>query len=130
MKTEEITVERKPLLADGSIVGSYEPLYSYWELAKGRGIEEAAITREDIEFIREIVESAGRLRILEVREKLVKRFILRVNPEVAEEAYKRLGFNFTRQEAQRGIAEILAGWSLEAARNLNLISLRGWPTSP
>lgn len=117
-------MERKPLLADGSIVGSYKPLYSYWELAKERGIEEAIITRDDIEFIKELVESTGRLRLLEVREKLVKKFIPRVNPEVAEEAYKRLGFNFTRQEAQRGIAEILAGWSLEAARNLNIVSFR------
>ncbi|MEM3137746.1 MAG: hypothetical protein QW760_04450, partial [Thermofilaceae archaeon] len=64
---KEIIVERKPLLADGSIVGSYKPLYSYWELAKERGIEEAIITRDDIEFIKELVESTGRLRLLEVR---------------------------------------------------------------
>ncbi len=123
-------MERRPLLADGSIVGSYEPLYSYWEVAREKGVEEVTITGEDLEFVEKLVESAGRLRLLEVREMLVKKFIPRVNPEVAEEAYKRLGFNFTREEARRRIAEILAGWSLEAARNLNIVSFRGWFTSP
>lgn len=123
-------MEKRPLLADGSIVGSYEPLYSYWEVARERGVEEVTIAGEDLEFVEKLVKSAGRLRLLEVREMLVKRFILRVNPEVAEEAYRRLGFNFTGEEARRRIAEILAGWSLEAARNLNIVSFRDWLTSP
>ena len=117
---------RKPLLADGSVVGSYEPLFRYWELARRLGVEEVSITSEDLDAVREIVERRGRVSLLELRNSLVVRFLKRVNPEVAVEAYRSLGWHLSESEARRKIAEILAGWTLEAARNLNVISLRGW----
>lgn len=122
--------ERRPLLANGSIVGSYKPLYRYWELARRRGAEEAAITGEDLEEVRRAVELRGRVSLLELREELVRRFLPRVDPEIAREAYEGLGWRLTSAEARRRIAEILAGWALEAAKNLNMISLRGWGLPP
>jgi len=122
--------ERRPLLANGSVVGSYKPLYRYWELARERGAEEVAITGEDLEAVRRAVETRGRVSLLELMEELVRRFLPRVDPEIAREAYESLGWRMTGAEARRKIAEILAGWALEAAKNLNIVSLRGWRLPP
>ena len=89
-----------------------------------------AITGEDLEAVRRAVESRGRVSLLELMEELVRRFLPRVDPEIAREAYESLGWRMTGAEARRKIAEILAGWALEAAKNLNIVSLRGWRLPP
>ena len=106
------------------MVGSYEPLYKYWELAESKGIEKATILREDLEFIEDYVRRLGRINLLPLRRELTLKMMARVNPEVAEMAYRELGFTLDKKEAQRRIAEILAGWALEAAETLGIISLR------
>jgi len=118
--------ERKPLLADGSIVGSYEPLFRYWEAAKKRGLEEVAIGREELEFIERRVRGSGRVNLLQLRSEVTERFLPRINPEAAKEAFESLGMRLTPEEARQKIAEILAGWALEAARTLLIVDFKGW----
>lgn len=122
--------ERKPFLADGSVVGNYEPLYRYWENARRRGLEEVAISAEELEEIEERVKHTGRLSLIELRNELAKKLITRVDADVAEEAYQSLGIQLSREEAQKKIAEILAGWALEAAKNLGIVEFRGWIPEP
>ena len=118
--------EERPLLADGSVVESYEPLYKYWEAAKRRGIEEARITSEDLELVREIVERGGKVSLYELLETLAERMLERVDEGAAAEAYASLGIELPRDLARKRIAEILAGWAIEACQTLNMVSIRGW----
>ncbi|MCS7104637.1 MAG: hypothetical protein NZ954_03625 [Thermofilaceae archaeon] len=122
--------ERKPFLANGSVVGNYEPLYRYWEKARGKGLEEVSISAEELEEIEERVKRIGRLSLIELRNELARKLIARVNAEVAEEAYQSLGIQLSREEAQKKIAEILAGWALEAAKNLGIVEFKGWIPKP
>ena len=118
--------ERKPLLADGSIVGSYEPLFRYWEAAKKRMVEEVAIGGEELEFIERRVRESGRINLLQLRSEVAERLLPRIDPEAAREAFESLGVRLTPDEARWRIAEILAGWALEAARALLIVDFKGW----
>ena len=118
--------ERKPLLADGSVVGSYEPLFRYWEAAKRRGLEELTIGSEELEYVEERVRREGRVNLLQLLNELAERFLPRVDPEAAREAFESLGLRLAPEEARRRIAEILAGWALEAARALSIVEFKGW----
>lgn len=117
---------RKPLLADGSVVWDYEPLYRYWEAARRRGLEEVSIGAAELEFIEKKVREGGKLPLLELREELATRLISRVDETAAEEAYRSLGVQLPPGEARRKIAEILAGWALEAAKTLGIVEFKGW----
>ena len=118
--------ERKPLLADGSVVGSYEPLFRYWEAAKRRGLEELTIGSEELKYVEERVRREGRISLLQLLSELAERFLPRVDPEAAREAFESLGLRLAPEEARRRIAEILAGWALEAARALSIVEFKGW----
>lgn len=117
---------RKPLLADGSVVGSYEPLFRYWEEARKRGLEEVAIGSGELEFIEKRVRESGRVNLLQLRSEIAESFLPRIDPEAAKEAYESLGVRLAPEEARRRIAEILAGWALEAARALSIVEFKGW----
>ena len=118
--------ERKPLLADGSVVGSYEPLFRYWEAAKRRGLEKLTIGSEELKYVEERVRREGRVNLLQLLSELAERFLPRVDPEAAREAFESLGLRLAPEEARRRIAEILAGWALEAARALSIVEFKGW----
>jgi hypothetical protein len=118
--------ERKPLLADGSVVGSYEPLFRYWEAAKRRGLEELTIGSEELKYVEERVRREGRVNLLQLLSELAERFLPRVDPEAAREAFESLGLRLAPEEARRRIAGILAGWALEAARALSIVEFKGW----
>lgn len=118
--------DRKPLLADGSIVGDYGPLFRYWEEARKRGLEEVSISASDLELVERRVRESGRLRLLEIRDELVARFLPRIDELAAAEAFRSLGIPLDPVDAKRRIAEILAGWALEAAKTLRIIELKGW----
>lgn len=118
--------ERKPLLADGSVVGSYEPLFRYWEAAKRRGLEELTIGSEELKYVEERVRREGRVSLLQLLSELAERFLPRVDPEAAREAFESLGLRLAPEEARRRIAGILAGWALEAARALSIVEFKGW----
>ena len=119
-------MERRPLLADGSVVGSYEPLFRYWEAARRRGLEEVAIGVDELRYIEERVKRSGRVNLLQLRSELAERLLPRVDPEAAREAYESLGLRLAPEDARKRIAEILAGWALEAARTLSIVEFRGW----
>jgi len=116
----------KPLFADKSIVGSYEPLFEYWRIAEKRGLEKPVIKSEDIEYVRKVLELKNRVNLLELLKALSFSMLERVNEEVAQEAYKQLGINLEKEEAREKIAKILAGWVLEACKTLGIISFKGW----
>ena len=118
--------ERKPLLADGSVVGSYEPLFRYWEAAKRRGLEEPTIGSEELKYVEERVRREGRVSLPQLLSELAERFLPRVDPEAAREAFESLGLRLAPEEARRRIAGILAGWALEAARALSIVEFKGW----
>jgi len=118
--------ERRPLLANGSIVGSYEPLFKYWERVKEKGGEELIIGREELELIERRVREEGRVSLLQLKNELVQRFLPRVDPDAAREAFGSLGVQLDASEARRMIAEIFAGWALEAARMLGIVEFKGW----
>ncbi len=119
-------MERRPLLADGSVVGSYEPLFRYWEAARRRGLEEVAIGVDELRYIEERVKRSGRVNLLQLRSELAERLLPRVDPEAAREAYESLGLRLAPEDARKRIAEILAGWALEAARTLSIVEFKGW----
>jgi len=116
--------EKRPLLADGSVVEDYSPLYKYWERARERGLEEAKITSEDLEFARELVERGGRVSLYELIKALAERMLERVDGGAAAEAYASLGIELPEELARKRIAEILAGWAVEACQTLNMLSIR------
>jgi hypothetical protein len=118
--------ERKPLLADGSVVGCYEPLFRYWEAGKRRGLEELTIGSEELKYVEERVRREGRVNLLQLLSELAERFLPRVDPEAAREAFESLGLRLAPEEARRRIAGILAGWALEAARALSIVEFKGW----
>ncbi|RLE82580.1 MAG: hypothetical protein DRJ51_01070 [Thermoprotei archaeon] len=123
---EEGRALRRPLLANGCIVKDYEPLYKYWEVAEKRGVEKATIRSEDVEYVKKVVEASGRVSLLELKRTLSFMMLDRVNGEIAKEAYTMLGLELNEREAREKLADILAGWLLEACLTLNVISLRGW----
>ncbi|MEM0376694.1 MAG: hypothetical protein QXI90_02830 [Thermofilum sp.] len=120
---------RKPLLANGSVVQDYEPLYRYWEAARRRGLEEVTIGAEELEHIERRVREGGRIPLLQLRQELAAQLLRKVDENAAEEAYKSLGVEIPRTAARQRIAEILAGWALEAARTLGIIEFKGWLSS-
>ncbi len=123
--------ERRPLLADGSIVGDYEPLFKYWEKARkrGRGEEGRVVLRnEDFQHLEKLLRSReGRLSVAEALEELTLYFLDRVDPELAreavEEAYGVSGYD--AESARRVVARILAGWLIEAAKTWGSLKVRG-----
>ncbi len=123
--------ERRPLLANGSVVGDYSPLFKYWEKAKkrGRGEEGSVVLRnEDFEKLEQLLrDSEGRLSLADALEELTLYFLGRVDPELAreavEEAYGVSGYD--AESARRVIARILAGWLIEAAKTWGSLRLRG-----
>lgn len=117
---------RRPLLANGSLVGDYEPLFRYWERVREKGGEELTLSREELELIERRVRERVRLSLLQLRDELVQRFLPRVDPEAAVEAFSSLGIQLEAGEARKRIAEIIAGWTLEAARTLGIIEFKGW----
>ncbi|HIQ03076.1 MAG TPA: hypothetical protein EYH40_01500 [Desulfurococcales archaeon] len=120
---------RLPLLADGSIVGDYEPLFRYWEKAKvkdRRLAENVTLKSEDFKYLNSLIEHARRINLLDLMETLTNHFIDRVEGTIAVETYKELlGLELEVSEAKRRIARILAGWLIEAGRQWGIVKLEG-----
>lgn len=116
--------EEKPLLATGDIVGSYKPLYAYWEECEKRGKEPVKITRSEIEYVEKRVKESGRVNLETLKRELSLKFIEKVDPDIAYSALFRLGLKVDRKNAQKFIAEILAGWTIEACDVLGIIKVK------
>ncbi len=108
----------RPPFATGRIAGGYEPLKYYLEVARERGredlVERALLSEEDFEWLRGRIAEARRIRLLDLLDELEDRFLERVDPEVAREAFKRYGVEISSGDAQHRIARLLASWLVEA----------------
>ena len=117
----------RPPFASGRIAGVYEPLRLYLEVARELGredlVERAVLSEEDFSWLRQRVSQAGRLRLLDLLDELEERFIERVDPEVAREAFRRYGVELSAGDARRRIARLLASWLVEAGEEWGHVKL-------
>ena len=124
-----MAMHRLPLLADGSIVEDYEPLFKYWEKAKEKNkklAENVTLKNEDFTYLSSLIEHAQRISLLDLMETLINHFMDRVEASIAVETYKDLlGLELEAREAQRRIARILAGWLIEAGRRWGIVKVKG-----
>lgn len=122
--------EDKPLLADGSIVEDYRPLVAYWRKAKRISKEladKAILTNNDFQELRRIAETSIGASLLSLIELFKKKFSERIDPVLAREALKDVyGVDLSPEEARDKIAYIMAGWLLEAGRQLKIIGYKSW----
>ena len=120
---------RKPLLASGDIVGDYEPLFKYWELAKSidKSIaENATLNNEDFDYLLEVLSKRRIISLIELLNELEEYMLGRVDAEVAAKALKEVyNVEYGLEDARRRIARILAGWLIEASNIWGDIRLKG-----
>ena len=115
--------KRRPMFATGEIVGDYEPLYLYWQ-ELGTRTEDAVLQSRDFEELRRMLEE-GELRLDIVLERLTSYFLPRVDRAAAKRALEKYyGVSVGEEEAARRIAQIMAGWLVEAAGELGILRLR------
>ncbi|NOZ89075.1 MAG: hypothetical protein GXO15_04035 [Crenarchaeota archaeon] len=115
---------RRPLFATGEVVGDYEPLLRYWEKA-GEKAGDSVLRNEDFQELQRLVREEQVSRLDEVLERLKPRFRERVDAKAASEALTEYyGVEVSPEEARDRIAELLAGWLVEAASQWNIIRLR------
>ena len=115
-----------PFFGDRTIVGSYKPLFEYWKLLKERhlSIDSSLLHPDDFTYVKELVEKYGKVGLQDLINELTTYFLNRINCELAKEAYRRaLGIELSKEDACRKLAEILAGWLIEAAKNTGLLRL-------
>jgi len=113
-----------PLLATGIIVKDYRPLYRYWDEVEKLGLKKPVIEREDIEFVENLIKKEGIVNLSIIYRKLVDRVENRIKMDIAVKVYRDLGLNIPPILAKRKIAEILAGWIIEACDIFNIIKIR------
>lgn len=113
-----------PLLATGIIVKDYRPLYRYWDEVEKLGLRKPVIEREDVEFVENLIKKEGIVNLSIIYRKLVDRVENRIKMDIAVKVYRDLGLNIPPILAKRKIAEILAGWIIEACDIFNIIKIR------
>jgi len=121
--------KKKPILASGTIVPDYEPLFKYWELAKSKDkklAEKATLRSEDFDAVLSYVSSKGIISLIDLLNYLENYMISRVDGQLAVRALKEIyGVMFEVEEARRRIARILAGWLIEACNLWGTLKLTG-----
>ena len=121
---EHVERKRRPMFATGEVVGDYEPLYLYWQ-ELGERTEDAVLQSRDFNELRRLLGEEGGARLDEVLERLTSYFLPRVDREAARRALEKYyGVKVDAEEAARRIAQILAGWLVEAAGELGMLRLR------
>lgn len=118
---------KRPLLADGSIVKDYTPLFIYFSKLTSKGLEvkDFIISNNDLKFLEEIV-SRGALPLQDLINRLIEYFTPRVKDNIAKEAVSEyLGIEVTKDFAVHYISKILAGWLIEAGKTLGILNLKG-----
>jgi len=113
-----------PLLATGILVKDYRPLYRYWDEVEKLGLRKPVIEREDIEFVENLIKKEGIVNLSIIYRKLVDRVENRIKMDIAVKVYRDLGLNIPPILARRKMAEILAGWIIEACDTFNIIKIR------
>ncbi len=115
-----------PFFGDGTIVGSYKPLFEYWKLLKEKhlSIDSSLLRPDDFKYVKELVEKHRKIMLQDLISELTKYFLNRIDCDLAKEAYRRaLGIELSKEDACKKLAEILAGWLIEAANNTGLLKL-------
>ncbi len=115
----------KPFFATGEIVSDYSLLKKYWELLKlrGKSVEPVLLSRQDFDYIKRLI-GRRRIRLDEIYEELIDYFAERIDPDIAAEAYEKVyGVRIEPETARRKLAEIMAGWLLEASSFLGDIKI-------
>jgi len=118
---------RKPLLADGTLVKDYTPLFMYVERLSNLGVssDEVTLKSEDLRYLEELI-SRGSLPLNEVIERLIEYFMPRLRSDIAKEVVSEyLGSEVSTDFGTRFMAKILACWLIEAGKTLGIVSLRG-----
>ncbi len=118
--------EKLPFFADGSIIGEYKLLFEYWRILREKHrenmLDKAFLKREDFEYIRLLINIRKKMNLQELLDKLTDKFLERIDPDAAQEAFKNVyGIEIDREYARRKIAYVLAGWLIEAARNTGIL---------
>ena len=120
----EASSRRMPFFATGEIVGDYGLLYAYWRHAGPRG-EESILREEDFQHLRSLLREEGGARLDALLEKLRVHFRGRVDAGAAakavEEYYRA---KLPPEEARDRVAELLAGWLIEAGSRWGLLRIR------
>lgn len=127
------TGKRRPLLADGSIVPDYEPLFKYWELAREKSKEladRAVLTNNDFVKLGDVVREASyegrKITVHDLLTRFTREFAERIDPKLAREALlKARGVEMEEEDARREIARIMSGWLIEAGKAWGLLRLVG-----
>ncbi len=123
----------KPFLANGSIVEDYRLLITYWRRAKEKSrdlAEKAILSNNDFAYLRDRISFFIGKPIEELISDLKHYMLDRVDPIVAVEAFREVyGIEVEPSLAREKIAEILAGWLIEAGKRLKILSYRGWRRS-
>lgn len=117
------------MVSTGKVVGDYRPIFEYWKAASEAAPEKAAAivpTQEDIELVRGYVAaSPSGVSVDDLKKLLAREVWGRVDPSLAREALKRAyGIEYTEEEARAKMAEIVAGWVIEAAEFFGVVELR------
>lgn len=115
-----------PFFADKSVVGDYSPLYAYWKIMKEKKkpVDESLLKPGDFVYLKELIEKEQKVNLAVLLEQLSDYFIVRIDCDVAKEAYKRAySVELDKEDACRRLAKILAGWLIEASKNTGLIKL-------
>lgn len=118
-----------PPFADGSIVGDYKPLLKYMDIArKTPAGSSRLIIREDLDFVSSLVKSSERLNLKDLMDMLINRVRDRIDCSLASIAFREAyGVDLSEDVACSRMAGILAGWILEVAKALGVITIReGW----
>ncbi len=116
-----------PFMASGTIIRDYQLLMIYFEEMRNMGMDPRSSypSSSDIEYIARAVRSGSLRNLYELLESLIAMFRPRVCTEAAIRAFrKKFGSEPDPDTAAREIAKMLAGWAIEIAENLGLISLK------
>ncbi len=116
---EKMNEEKRPLLATGKLGANYKLLYAYWEIAKKHSHDKAAeivLKTEDFNEVEKILKKTKEnKRVFEIIEEVLPRFIKRIDPAIAVEAYEQVySTKINPSDAVRELAKIMAIWLIEA----------------
>jgi len=113
----------KPTFATRKLIKDYEPLRYYLELVRdSEWYDKGFLNKEDFEELIKEAKGLDTGKLGELWDKLTDRFLERINAEKAYQALKDLGYDVKDpQEARRKLAQILAGWLIEAGEEWEMI---------
>ncbi len=116
----------KPFFASGKLVRDYEPLRRYLEKVKGsEWYEKAFLSEQDFKKLKEVAKNLEVKKLGPLWDELTKIMKERVDAKAAYEALRECGYRVKdEEEAREKMAEILAGWLIEAGEEWNVVKFK------